>query len=79
MSIVVSVVDSLLDLLSSKGYYTQGYANDMVVRIQGWYRNTVENLMKRILFLLEGWYLKNLRVNMSKMTLVPLESGLSQL
>lgn len=48
------VVDSLLDLILSEGYYTQRYADIVMVLIRGQYGNTVVDLMKRALTLVEG-------------------------
>ncbi|KAL1446432.1 hypothetical protein WDU94_012296 [Cyamophila willieti] len=66
------VVNELLERLNNLGYYTQGYADDVVIVIRGKYLNTVSELMQSALKLVEKWCSEvNLRVNPAKTTLIP--------
>jgi hypothetical protein len=52
------VADNLLATLNNQGYYTQGYADDIVILILGKHANTLSELMQRALEIVEGWCLK---------------------
>lgn len=66
------VVDGLLNTLNDKGYFSQGYADDLVILIQGKYLNTISEVMQSALKEVESWCGRvNLKVNPSKTTLVP--------
>lgn len=66
------VVNELLERLNNLGYYTQGYADDIVILIQGKYLNTISEVMQSALKLVENWCSKvNLVVNPTKTTLIP--------
>jgi Reverse transcriptase (RNA-dependent DNA polymerase). len=49
------VVDSLLETLNSRGYYAQGYADDVVIVIRGKHLNTISELMRSALSEVEHW------------------------
>ncbi|KAI5753143.1 hypothetical protein M8J77_023972 [Diaphorina citri] len=49
------VVDSLLETLNSRGYYAQGYADDVVIVIRGKHLNTISELMRSALLEVEHW------------------------
>jgi hypothetical protein len=66
------VADDMLVILNNQGYYTQGYANDIVILILRKHANTLSELMQRALDIGEGWCLKEkLQVNPSKTALIP--------
>jgi hypothetical protein len=66
------VVGDLLVTLNNQGYYTQGYANDIVIPILGKHANTVSELMQRALDTVEGWCLREkLHIHPNKTALIP--------
>lgn len=66
------VIDELIVLLNNLGYYTQGYADDIVILTQGKHAGAVSELMQGALGIVEGWCIKeNLRVNPTKTKLIP--------
>jgi hypothetical protein len=66
------VADDLLVTFNNQGYYTQGYANDIVILILGKHANTLSELMQMTVEIVEGWCLKEkLQVNPSKTALIP--------
>jgi hypothetical protein len=66
------VVDDLLLTLNNQGYYTLGYADDIVILILEKHANIVLELMLRALDVVEGWCLREkLQVNTNKTALLP--------
>ena len=66
------VIDKLITELNLGGFFTQGYADDLVIIVQGKFHNIVIDRMQQALRLVEEWCIKeNLRVNPGKTTLVP--------
>lgn len=65
------VVDSLLVLLNSSGYFTVGYADDIVILIRGKHLITVTEVMQQSFALCENWCRSNgLSVNPNKTGLI---------
>lgn len=68
----ILVVDKILRKLNAQGYYTQGYADDLVIVVRGKDLKTVTDLMQSALTLVEKWCQEEgLSVNPGKTTLVP--------
>lgn len=66
------VVDELLMKLNGEGYYTQGYADDIVVLIRGKFPSVVTDVMQSSLHRIEEWCSRvNLKVNPEKTVLIP--------
>jgi len=66
------VVDEVLKELSSKGVFVQGYADDIVIMVQGRFTNIVANIMNDNLRFVNEWCIKEgLHVNPSKTVVVP--------
>lgn len=66
------VVDDLLEELNEKGYYAQGYADDIVIAVQGPCESTISELMQNALNITQTWcYKEGLKINPSKTTLIP--------
>jgi hypothetical protein len=62
----------MLATLNNQGYYTQGYADDIVILILRKHANTLSELMQRALDIVDGWCLKEKpQVNPSKTALIP--------
>lgn len=49
------VKDSLLTILNSTGYYSQSFADDLVILIIGLFTSTISEVMQSALKLVEGW------------------------
>lgn len=65
------VVDSLIKRLNDRGYYTVGYADDITIIINGTHENTLCNLMRQALKIVEDWCKEyKLAVNPTKTELV---------
>lgn len=65
------VVDSLLETLNATGYFTVGYADDIVIIIRGKHLQTVAEVAQQALCSMEQWCTKNgLSVNPTKTGLV---------
>jgi ribonuclease HI len=61
------VIDELLSKLNNNGYWTIGYADDLVIIIRGRFLGTICNLMQSALKMVEEWCRNNdLTVNPSK-------------
>lgn len=66
------VVDGLLDKLSEADIYAQGYADDIVLMVQGKYCNVVADIMNVGLRCVQTWCQREgLSVNPTKTTIVP--------
>jgi hypothetical protein len=52
------VAEDLLVTSNNQGYYTQRYADDIVILILGKHANMLSELMQRALEIVEGWCLK---------------------
>lgn len=66
------VVDSLIKSLNDRGYYTQGYADDIVILILGKDFNITCQLMQNALNYVSKWCIeRDLKVSAQKTNLVP--------
>lgn len=65
------VVDSLIKRLNHRGYHTVGYADDITIIINGSHINTICNLMRQALKIVEDWCKEfQLTANPSKTELI---------
>ena len=68
----IMVIHGLLRRLSDKGYYAQGYADDVVIVAMGPFLDTVSDILQGALQLAERWCRsRQLEINPAKTALVP--------
>ncbi len=66
------VVDELIRRLNKLGFYTQGYANDIVVLIMGRFLDVLSGQLAEVIRVILEWCAENgLRLNPLKVALVP--------
>ena len=66
------VVNRLLVETNDLGFSTFGYADDIVIIVQGKFAHTVKELMQRVLNIVVKWAVKQgLNINPHKTTIVP--------
>jgi retron-type reverse transcriptase len=66
------VVDRLLTVTNDLGFSTLGYADDIVIRVQGKFANTVRELMQSTLNMIAEWAVKDgLNISPHKTAIVP--------